>query len=270
MDRAAYERAVRQAEAEHRRQVDAYNRQVDQHNRQERQRVEREINEHNRRVDQHNRAEEQRVREEERRVNEHNRRVHQQNQRAIADYNRHVGQVNVHNTAVIADLQNRLRAATSDPRYTVDEEALADRIQRAVAPLDDRDWDVFLSYARIDGGESGDILRQQLESLGVRVWFDEIAIQPGKSQARQMDLGLQKARAGVVLLTPAYVAGRFWTGRELGALLHKETLIPVLDGVTFEQVAEYSGILPDLAGFETARDPLEAIAQKIAAAVLTG
>lgn len=270
MDRAAYERAVRQADVEHRRQVDAYNRQVDQFNRQERQRVEREINEHNRRVDQHNRAEEQRVRGEERRVNEHNRRVHQQNQRAIADYNRHVGQVNAYNTAVIADLQNRLRAATSGPRYTVDEEALADRIQRAVAPLDDREWDVFLSYARIDGGEAGDILRQQLESLGVRVWFDEIAIQPGKSQARQMDQGLQKARAGVVLLTPAYVAGRFWTERELGALLHKETLIPVLDGVTFEQVAEYSGILPDLAGFETARDPLEAIAQKIAAAVLTG
>jgi hypothetical protein len=44
----------------------------------------------------------------------------------------------------------------------------------------------------------------------------------------------------------------------------------VLDGVTFEQVAEYSGILPDLAGFETERDSLEAIAQKIAAAVLTG
>lgn len=270
MDRAAYERAVRQAEAENRRQVDAYNRQVDQFNRQERQRVEREINEHNRRVDQHNRAEEQRVREAERRVNEQNRRVHQHNQRAIADYNRHVGQVNAHNTAVIADLQNRLRAATSGPRYTVAEEALADRIQRAVAPLDDREWDVFLSYARIDGGEAGDTLRQQLESLGVRVWFDEIAIQPGKSQARQMDQGLQKARAGVVLLTPAYVAGRFWTERELGALLHKDTLIPVLHGVSFSEVAQYSGILPDLAGFESARDSLETIAQKIAAAVLTG
>jgi hypothetical protein len=268
-DRAAYERAVRQAEAENRREVEAYNRQVDQFNRQERQRVESDVNAHNRRVEQHNRTEEQRVRENARRVDEHSRRARQQNQRAVSDYNRHVGQVNAHNAATIADLQNRLRVATSGPRYTVDEEALADRIQRAVAPLDDREWDVFLSYARIDGGEAGDALRQQLESLGVRVWFDEIAIQPGKSQARQMDQGLQKARAGIVLLTPAYVAGRFWTERELGALLHKDTLIPVLDGVTFEQVAEYSGILPDLAGFETARDSLEAIAQKIAAAVLT-
>jgi len=45
-------------------------------------------------------------------------------------------------------------------------------------------------------------------------------------------------------------------------------LIPVLHGVSFDQVAEYSGILPDLAGFETARDSIEVIAQKIAAAVV--
>lgn len=111
-------------------------------------------------------------------------------------------------------------------------------------------------------------LREQLEGLGVRVWFDEIAISPGKSQSLQMDQGLKKARAGVVLLTPAYLVGRFWTERELGVLLHKNTLIPVLHGVTFEQVEEYSGILPDLAGFETARDDIATIAEKIAAAVL--
>jgi hypothetical protein len=54
----------------------------------------------------------------------------------------------------------------------------------------------------------------------------------------------------------------------LGALLNKETLIPVLHGVSFAEVAEYSVILPDLAGFETSRDSVEVIAQKIAAAVL--
>jgi hypothetical protein len=106
-----------------------------------------------------------------------------------------------------------------------------------------------------------------LQRLGVTVWFDELAIQPGKSQSLQMDQGLRKARAGVVLLTPAYLTGRFWTERELGALLHKSTLIPVLHNVTFSDVREYSGILPDLAGFETARDTAADIAAKIAAAV---
>jgi hypothetical protein len=160
-----------------------------------------------------------------------------------------------------------LRSGSSGPRYTPTEQALADRVQLAVQEQEERDWDAFLSYARIDGAEVGTSLRQHLESLGISVWFDEIAIVPGKSQARQMDQGLQKARAGIALLTPAYLVGRFWTERELGALLHKATLIPVLHGVTFAEVGEYSGILPDLAGFDTARDSVEVIAQKIAAAL---
>lgn len=42
----------------------------------------------------------------------------------------------------------------------------------------------------------------------------------------------------------------------------------MLHGVTFDQVKKYSGILPDLAGFETARHSVAEIADKIAAAVL--
>lgn len=83
-----------------------------------------------------------------------------------------------------------------------------------------------------------------------------------------MDRGLAKARAGVAVLTPAYVAGRFWTDRELGSLLHKDTLIPVLHEVTFDDVKRMSGILHDLAGFETARDSVQVIADKIAHAVM--
>lgn len=51
-------------------------------------------------------------------------------------------------------------------------------------------------------------------------------------------------------------------------MLSKETLIPVLHNVTFEDVKHYSGILPDLAGFTTAQDSIADIAKKIAAAVL--
>jgi TIR domain len=231
--------AARKAEADYRRRVAAYNREVDRVNRA----TQRRLDDYNRKVDQHNK-------------------------RVITEYNRDVDRVNAYNRRVVADLNRQLRAASSGPRYTPDEQALADRVQQAIPEYATRECDAFLSYARIDGAKVGDELRRQLEALGVTVWFDEIAIVPGKSQSLQMDKGLQKARAGIALLTPAYIAGRFWTERELGALLHKETLIPVLHGVTFEEVAEYSGILPDLAGFETSRDSIEVIAQKIAAAVL--
>jgi hypothetical protein len=226
-------REVERVNRENQRRVDAHNRKVDTHNRKVARDAQREVDAHNRKVDAHNRK------------------------------------ADAHNKRVIDEINRQLRATSTGPRYTPNEEALANRIQFALPDRDDREWDSFLSYAQIDGADVGAELRDRLDELGVSVWFGELTIVPGKSQALQMDKGLQKARAGIVLLTPAYVAGRFWTERELGALLGKETLIPVLHNVTFEQVAEYSGILPDLAGFETARDSVEIIAQKIAAALLS-
>jgi hypothetical protein len=247
--------AQRRAEADLKRRVDAYNRQVDQQNKKV-------ISDYNREVARVNR-------ENQRRIDEHNRRAEQQNKKVIADHNRQVSRVNAYNQAAISDLNRRLRSASAGPRYTQKEQALADRLQQGIPLRDEREWDAFLSYATIDGEEVADQLRQDLEALGASVWFAPLSIRPGRSQALQMDKGLQKARAGVALLTPAYLVGRFWTERELGALLHKETLVPVLHGVSFDQVAEYSGILPDLAGFETSRDSIEVIAQKIAAALFT-
>jgi len=238
------------------------------------------VNEFNRRLREAQRRAEQEIKREVDRVNrankqavdDYNRRAEAHNKQVIANYNARVSDHNrraeAHNKQVIVDLNRQLRSASSSIQYTEPERRLADRVHEAVATIDSREYDSFLSYARIDGAAVAADLRSNLESLGVAVWFDEVAIVPGRSQSLQMDAGLRKARSGIALLTPAYLAGRFWTERELGALLSKETLIPVLHNVTFEDVKQYSGILPDLAGFTTARDSIADIAQKIAAAVL--
>jgi hypothetical protein len=269
--------AQRRAEAEIKRQVDDYNRKVHQHNRDLAREQQRAVDDYNRQAAEHNRRVERAQRDQQRTIDEHNRRADAHNRRVVDVQRREIQRVNTHNAQVdaqknkvIGELGRQLGAATSRPRpvYTPSEQELANRVQSAVAQIQAQECDVFLSYARIDGAEVGAQLRQALESLGVSVWFDEVEMQPGKSQGRQMDLALSKAGAGIALLTPAYLTGRFWTERELGALLHKATLIPVLHGVTFADVAKYSGILPDLVGFETTRDTVETIAQKIVPAVL--
>ncbi|WP_286902437.1 TIR domain-containing protein [Vreelandella sedimenti] len=205
-------------------------------------------------------------------VDDHNRKIDAYNRKAISDHNRSVRQNNqkaeAHNRKVLAELNRQLRTASSPVRYSDSERQLADKVHETVASLDPREYDSFLSYARIDGAEVASRLRDELENLGVAVWFDEVAIIPGRSQSLQMDAGLRKARSGITVLTPAYLTGRFWTERELGALLNKNTLIPVLHNVTFDDVKQYSGILPDLAGFTTQYDSVEDIAKKIAAAVI--
>ena len=246
-----FNRRMREAQRKAQRDL---NREIDRVNRENQRRVDA----YNRQVDAHNRAEVARVnRENQRRVDEYNRKVEVANRAA-----------DQHNKKVIADLNARLQAGThSSVTYRPEERTLVERVHGAINFDDGRQYDVFLSYARIDGEETARSLRSELENHGVSVWFDSVAIQPGKSQSLQMDAGLQKAAAGIALLTPAYLAGRFWTQRELGALLHKPTLIPVLHGVTWEDVKEYSGILPDLAGFDTSDDNIATIAEKIAPAV---
>lgn len=238
--------AQRQAEQQVKREVQRLQRQVDAANKKA-------VADFNRQVDAQNRKAEA-----------HNRKMIADHNRKVADHNR---RADAHNQKVIAEINQKLAAASRPQvRYTAEDAALVERVHDAI-PLDNREYDVFLSYAQIDGAAAAAELCQHLRNLGVRVWFDELSIQPGKSQALQMDQGLRRARAGVALLTPAYLTGRFWVERELGALLNKETLIPVLHNVTFADVRQYSGILPDLAGFETARDTVFDIAAKISAAV---
>ncbi|GMA18861.1 TIR domain-containing protein [Arsenicicoccus piscis] len=237
-------------------------------------RAERELQ---REVDRVNRANKKAVDDYNRKAAEHNRReadrVNRENKKAVDDYNRRVAQHNRaadrHNQKVVDEINRRLATApaTRTVTYQPVERELVERVHGAIDFDDGREYDVFLSYARIDGEDTAKALATALEARGVNVWFDTVAIQPGKSQSLQMDAGLRKARAGIAVLTAAYVAGRFWTQRELGALLNKPTLIPVLHGVTFDDVKEYSGILPDLAGFTTDQDDIDTIADKIAPAV---
>jgi TIR domain len=250
-----------------------FNRQLREAQRRAEQEINRQLREAQRRAEQEFKREVDRVnRANQKAVDDYNRKANAHNAKVIADYDTrardHNRRAEAHNKQVIADLNRQLRSVSSSIQYTEPERRLADRVHKAVATIDSREYDSFLSYARIDGAPVANELRSNLESLGVAVWFDEVAIVPGRSQSLQMDAGLRKARSGIALLTPAYLAGRFWTERELGALLSKETLIPVLHNVTFEDVKQYSGILPDLAGFTTKQDTIADIAKKIASAIL--
>ncbi len=202
-----------------------------------------------------------------RRVDAHNRKVVNDHNRAIEQHNRRADQ---HNKKVVAEINRRL-AAAARPQVTVEytpaEQELVDRVQAAL-PADVREYDTFLSYVRIDGAEVTGELYEALTSLGVTAFLDTAEMIPGKSVARQLDRALGRARTGIVVITPAYLTGRFWSEMELGALLHKDTVIPVLHNVTFADVAKYSTLLGDKHGFTTAEDSVQEIAAKIASALI--
>lgn len=230
----------------------------------------RRINAYNREVDRVNKANQKAVDDFNRRLRRAADDANRQEQRRVDAYNRHVTEVNSHNQKVDAHNRTLISSlARRSPRvvFTQDEQQLADRVQQVLMQQDDREYDVFVSYAHIDGADVARQLTSELRYLGVRVWMDDV-MALGQGMARQMDRGLVASRCGVAVLTPAYVTGRFWTERELGVLLHKATLIPVAHNVSFAEIAKYSGFLGDLVGLSTHQDAVPLLAQKIAAIVL--
>ena len=205
---------IRQLQQRLQREAREQQRKIDQYNRHVERAQKKTVDDYNREVKKINAANQAQVKA----VNEYNRKVAEHNKtnfQRVQTFNSEVNRQNTQNDnnskRLLADIKQQLRSPSSSIRYTPTEERLADRVYEAVSKSDSREYDVFLSYAKIDGYETASKLRDELEKLEVSVWFDEVAIIPGKSQSLQMDSGLKKATAGIAVLTPAYLAGRFWT-----------------------------------------------------------
>ncbi len=153
-------------------------------------------------------------------------------------------------------------------RVTGIEDALLDRVRHDVAsdPVG-REHDVFLSHAFADN-EVATQLYDELKARGLDTWFDGAELHLGESLMRQIDRGIARSRCGVLLITEAFLEGRFWTEREMTALVGgRRRVIPVLHGVTFEDLSAYSPILSDFVGLDMDLHGLGEIADQITAAL---
>jgi hypothetical protein len=110
-----------------------------------------------------------------------------------------------------------------------------------------KEWDLFISYASEDKVEFVTPLVQELERLGIRVWFDAHTLRLGSKLAEEIDRGLAHSRFGVVVLSHAFFKKR-WPKRELAGLVQREVaaksvILPIWHGVTYEDVLEFSSTL---------------------------
>jgi len=129
------------------------------------------------------------------------------------------------------------------------------------------DYDVFISYAHEDK-DTVEKLVPLLTKDGLRVWLDTLEITLGDDIAEEINKGLLKSRYGVVILSKTFLEKKKWTKKELSSLLNrqatsgKKVILPVLHGLTPEELGTYSSLL---AGIHAARtsDGLEFVAKQI-------
>lgn len=128
-------------------------------------------------------------------------------------------------------------------------------------------YDLFLCHAWDDRKGVAKELSDKLEALGVSVWFSENNLGLGTNMLREIDKGLAKSRAGIVLVTPAFlkrVENEGVAEKELSALLAKDRLIPIVHNTTYDALRDVSPLLGSRSGLDTGEDSLDEIASKLA------
>ncbi|MDO5098614.1 MAG: toll/interleukin-1 receptor domain-containing protein [Corynebacterium sp.] len=133
-------------------------------------------------------------------------------------------------------------------------------------------YDIFLCHAWDDRCTTATDLYDALKKAGVSVWFSEKAVLLGSNLLREIDKGLSKSRAGLVLVTKSFIKRIKNEGiadKELSALLARDLLVPIVHGVTYNDLREESPLLASRSGLDTADDTMEKIATKISELVST-
>jgi hypothetical protein len=127
--------------------------------------------------------------------------------------------------------------------------------------------DFFLCHAWDDRAGAAKELYDQLQSLGVSVWFSEVDVRLGTQLLREIDKGLAKSRVGIVLVTPALLLrlqGESIADKELSVLLARDQLVPIVHGTTYEALRDVSPMLASRSGLSTAENPMTVVASKLA------
>ncbi|MEI7337842.1 toll/interleukin-1 receptor domain-containing protein [Pectobacterium carotovorum] len=134
-------------------------------------------------------------------------------------------------------------------------------------------YDLFISHASEDKDKFVRPLAKALESLGVKVWYDEFTLKVGDSLRKSIDQGLVNSRFGTVILSSAFCS-KNWTQYEFDSMVAKEMnghkmILPVWHNITKDEVINFSPALADKVALNSSSQSIEYIAEQLAVVILS-
>ena len=128
-------------------------------------------------------------------------------------------------------------------------------------------YDVFISHASEDKKDFVDPLVDALQEAGIRVWYDTLEMQWGKSLREQIDNGIKRSKFAILVLSKNFFAKR-WPQRELDGILAKQDItgaspLPIWYNISFEEVYEFSPTLSGVFSLSTDRNSIDDICEAL-------
>lgn len=181
------------------------------------------------------------------------------------------GSINAGNLAVGAKAR-AISIGAREPDYSTPPPVMpADQSSARLGsqPAAQREWDAFLSHAHEDKAFVRP-LAQSLLRRGLRIWYDDAALDVGNSLRESIDLAITQSRFGIVVFSRYYFA-KDWTRQEVNALVSREVggihvVLPIWHNVSPAEVLRFSPILADRVAARSSED-LEVVAEKLARAI---
>lgn len=111
------------------------------------------------------------------------------------------------------------------------------------------EWDLFVSHASEDKDDIVKPLVDELESYGLKVWYDEFELNIGDSLSESIDKGIINSKNGLIIISKSFL-NKNWTDYELKSFIMKETeqvgnILPIWHNVTKADVMNRSLFLAD-------------------------
>ena len=126
---------------------------------------------------------------------------------------------------------------------------------------------VFISHASEDKDEVVRPLAQELEGLGIRIWYDEYELKIGDSLRKRISDAISKSAYGIVVFSKAFLS-KTWTEHELVGLIAMELnkgskLLPIWHNIGLTDILQYDPSLADKIALSTKSLTIEQLALKI-------
>ena len=128
-------------------------------------------------------------------------------------------------------------------------------------------YDVFISHASEDKKDFVEPLVEKLQNAGIRVWYDTLSMEWGKSLREQIDNGIKHSKFAILVFSKHFFAKK-WPQRELDGILSKETVsgstpLPIWHNITYEELYELSPTMSGLFAYSTDKYSIDDICKAL-------
>ncbi len=134
-------------------------------------------------------------------------------------------------------------------------------------------YDVFISHANADKATYVDELKESLDKLKIKIFYDKETLEWGDNWKNKILEGVKKAEFAIIVISENFF-DREWTEKELTNFLNRQNqngqkvILPILHNITIAQLQQKYPAVANIQALDSSKNTCDEIALKFAAQLI--